>query len=658
MGAPPMATMPSRQFSRAPRVLSYVSALILICVLMTETEGTLIPDEVSFAESVESASASGRTAACEKSAEDRIHAICGEAKATQKQLALFHTGCGSQNAAPLAAAKAALLKAKKNLAAAKQAQAEAHGYAKAESDEAAWDHLEALSTLKELNERCAVAASTFTKASSAFVQCVKKVKTSTAEANRICSAEEAAKQKAEEEKKKLQVQGPTFKFHEDPCKGGSGSFTMKLKFRQRVNVGVIPSNQFNVKVELRTDKDIDAEMWSTDSTVAIIAWKCKKHNKRLGSFKHKTCIDSAHKQTKTVLYGNATLQYSGYMGTQDMFGYNFGHENIHVIGKSSKPLLVKAFAYEVGTARVKYSWGVDKETCAKKRAATRKERLAKYNAKAAAKTKFKEAGFKAVKWVLAKSNKNCASAGKAVDLATKKLDQAEATKSLSADRVARCRKEKARNKAAVAALKKHRAQLAKKHKKVLNNHLDNVEDASDAVDKAEKHLTKVKKETKIAVGKCHCKAIKKTAHTFEAAKKDKPKKQAAVVRQALLRCLAKNRGQPIPPQGPCKKTGAKAFCSGWSTRYLSKLVLKLLMTSTPHCPAPNLNWRQLQLCISERTMLCVKKSHSLPVELKKPHINKCFAEMLRKQTQYKSCMTDISDLKRPQPSLECAKHGW
>merc|ERR1712054_671567 len=514
MGAPPMATMPSRtQFSRAPRVLSYVSALILICVLMTETESTLIPDEVSFAESVESASASGRTAACEKSAEDRIHAICGEAKATQKQLALFHTGCGSQNAAPLAAAKAALLKAKKNLAAAKQAQAEAHGYAKAESDEAAWDHLEALSTLKELNERCAV---------------------------------EAAKQKAEEEKKKLQVQGPTFKFHEDPCKGGSGSFTMKLKFRQRVNVGVIPSNQFNVKVELRTDKDIDAEMWSTDSTVAIIAWKCKKHNKRLGSFKHKTCIDRAHKQTKTVLYGNATLQYSGYMGTQDMFGYNFGHENIHVIGKSSKPLLVKAFAYEVGTARVKYSWGVDKETCAKKRAATRKERLAKYNAKAAAKTKFKEAGFKAVKWVLAKSNKNCASAGKAVDLATKKLDQAEATKSLSADRVARCRKEKARNKAAVAALKKHRAQLAKKHKKVLNNHLDNVEDASDAVDKAEKHLTKVKKETKIAVGKCHCKAIKKTAHTFEAAKKDKPKKQAAVVRQALLRCLAKKQRTADP----------------------------------------------------------------------------------------------------------------
>merc|ERR1711907_840175 len=120
MGAPPMATMPSRQFSRAPRVLSYVSALILICVLMTETEGTLIPDEVSFAESVESASASGRTAACEKSAEDRIHAICGDAKATQKQLALFHTGCGSQNAAPLAAAKAALLKAKKNLAAARR----------------------------------------------------------------------------------------------------------------------------------------------------------------------------------------------------------------------------------------------------------------------------------------------------------------------------------------------------------------------------------------------------------------------------------------------------------------------------------------------------------------------------------------------------------
>merc|ERR1712100_397362 len=82
---------------------------------------------------------------------------------------------------------------------------------------------------------------------------------------KTCEKEKKQEKKSKAAKKKMRVTGPTFKFPVgQPCKKGKGSFSMKLKLNQRVNVGVIPANMPNVWVKLRTDKDVDAELWAHD----------------------------------------------------------------------------------------------------------------------------------------------------------------------------------------------------------------------------------------------------------------------------------------------------------------------------------------------------------------------------------------------------------
>jgi hypothetical protein len=287
---------------------------------------------------------------------------------------------------------------------------------------------------------------------------LEKVKHAVFSAKKICDADKKAKEKAAKEKKLLKVHGETFRFKSEPCKAGHGTFTKKLLLRQRVNIGVVPSNMFNVKVSLKTESDVDAELWTKDSELAVVAWKCKKHNAlRKPSIFSKACIDSDIKQQRK--YGKMLLKYSGYMGIQDQYGHKLGHEYIHIHGRSSMPFMMKAFAYEAGVARVKYSWEVDPKSCKAHRAMQKKEQTAKSAAKVAIKKAMSEKDSKRVQQLIVVKNASCADANKKAQAAAAAVKQAREGKSNAQKEVTACRVQKAKQLGVVNTISRTMAAL-------------------------------------------------------------------------------------------------------------------------------------------------------------------------------------------------------
>merc|ERR1711904_218148 len=224
-----------------------------------------------------------------------------------------------------------------------------------------------------------------------------------AQQKEVCLAEEKANKRKEEEKKEMgSFTGPTFKFEVEPCKGGEGNFEKKLKQGKRAKVGIIPANQNNVEVTLKTKKDVDLEVWGPQGKIAIVAWDCANHNKI-----HKTptkCLDTSYK--KSIEYAGATIEYSGYNGQNG----KLGHEYIKIKGKSAEPLTIQAYAYRAGTAKVDYSWGPDKRECRRKKRAAKKAAKAKHDALIAAKKAMQEKDLKKVEKLYSAAAKNCAGA--------------------------------------------------------------------------------------------------------------------------------------------------------------------------------------------------------------------------------------------------------
>jgi len=168
---------------------------------------------------------------------------------------------------------------------------------------------------------------------------------------------------------------------------------MKLKQNQRVNVGLIPANQYNVKIQLRTDKDVDAELWTAPQKreIAIVAWMVGK-------------INSPTKAS--IKWGGGRINYSGYNGITNHKGMNFGHEDISIDGKINHAFMMRAYAFQAGVARITYSWGVDPQKCAAAKAKKRKEAKAKHDAKRALRKKMNEGKYKQAMKVL-KGGKGC-----------------------------------------------------------------------------------------------------------------------------------------------------------------------------------------------------------------------------------------------------------
>merc|ERR1711881_320715 len=218
-------------------------------------------------------------------------------------------------------------------------------------------------------------------------------------AKKICKKEKEMARRSAEKKKKHEARGATFKFdNRKPCKGGKGDFRMKLKQDQRVVVGKIPANMKDVWVKLRTDKDVDTELWTADGKreIAIVAWRVGK-------------IDSP--SAASIKYAGGTIKYSGYNGIASKNGaLNFGHEDIEIVGKSKSAFTMKAFAFESGTAKVYYSWGADPVKCKAQKAKRRQEKKKKHNAKVALKKRLSEKDYKKALKAAASVAQNCSGA--------------------------------------------------------------------------------------------------------------------------------------------------------------------------------------------------------------------------------------------------------
>merc|ERR1712196_100262 len=228
--------------------------------------------------------------------------------------------------------------------------------------EAAEKYKAAKKVLEKIDASCKAQAKLKYKALERIKAVAKIVTSLTKTKTKACKAEKKAQEIAKKAKAKLvkarknsKIAGPGFKFGKDPCKSGSNMFTQKLVLNQRVNVGIIPAGKVNVKIALNTDKDVDTELWTADGGNAVVACQCKRYQKKRLKAK---CIDSFSKISQK--WKDITIKYSGYMPKNGQFG----KEYIHIVGKSKYAFLIRAYAYQAGTAKVKYSWDKDKKLCA------------------------------------------------------------------------------------------------------------------------------------------------------------------------------------------------------------------------------------------------------------------------------------------------------
>merc|ERR1711959_811875 len=219
----------------------------------------------------------------------------------------------------------------------------------------------ASAVLEKISADCNVKAQRHIKALKQTQMDQKLVASATKTKIKVCTAQKKAKEIADKGKEKLfkarknnKIDGPGFKFGKNPCKKGFGTFKQKLALNQRVNVGLIPAGQVNVRVELNTDKDVDTELWTADGKSAVVAWRCLNHQSKKVKAK---CIDSATK--KIAKYMDIKIEYSGWLGVNA----KFGHEYIRIIGKSKHAFMIRAFGYEAGWANAKYSWDGDAKQC-------------------------------------------------------------------------------------------------------------------------------------------------------------------------------------------------------------------------------------------------------------------------------------------------------
>merc|ERR1711881_371792 len=326
-------------------------------------------------------------------------------------------------------------------------------------------------------------------------------------AKKICKKEKEMARRSAEKKKKHEARGATFKFdNRKPCKGGKGDFRMKLKQDQRVVVGKIPANMKDVWVKLRTDWDVDTELWTANGKreIAIVAWRVGK-------------IDSP--TAASIKYAGGTIKYSGYNGIASKNGaLNFGHEDIKIVGKSKSAFTMKAFAFESGTAKVYYSWGADPVKCKAQKAKRRQEKKKKHNAKVALKKRLSEKDYKKALKAAASVAQNCSGAN-------------NYTKAM-----------KVALKAAIQLVEGHKIKLKKCHtnKEKYSKHLHQLDAKEKKYKEGDAKESAMKKERAIKKEKMNKERAQKYAKE-QKSKESKAKEGAHKVEQAAKEKHAKER---------------------------------------------------------------------------------------------------------------------
>merc|ERR1712054_232401 len=385
--------------------------------------------------------------------------------------------------------------------------------------------------------KCKAVATALTKATGAIASHKSAVTKTIKESNKICDKEKKQEEKSKEKKKKLNIEGPTFKFPVgQPCKGGKGNFRMKLKQDQRVVVGKIPANMKDVSVKLRTDRDVDTELWTADGKreIAIVAWRVGK-------------IDSP--SAASIKYAGGTIKYSGYNGIASKNGaLNFGHEDIEIVGKSKSAFTMKAFAFESGTAKVYYSWGADPVKCKAQKAKRRQEKKKKHNAKVALKKRLSEKDYKKALKAAASVAQNCSGANnytKAMKVALKAAIQLVEGHKI---KLKKCHTNKEK-------YSKHLHQLDAKEKKYKEGDAKESRMKKErAIKKEKKHKERAQKYVKEKKNK-ESKA-KEGAHKAEQAAKEKHAKERNAKEQAKKREL-KGKEKSQKAEAAAKEKSAK-----------------------------------------------------------------------------------------------------
>jgi hypothetical protein len=121
------------------------------------------------------------------------------------------------------------------------------------------------------------------------------------------------------------------------CSSGQGEFSQVLVQGAQVTIGEVPKGKRQVRIELSSDKDLDIQLFDRATEAAIVAWP---YGMLSGP------------SVQQCSYQGVAYRYSGYNGAQGARG----HEYIEILGDTNRPLVMKAFAYAAGTAKVTYAW--------------------------------------------------------------------------------------------------------------------------------------------------------------------------------------------------------------------------------------------------------------------------------------------------------------
>lgn len=120
---------------------------------------------------------------------------------------------------------------------------------------------------------------------------------------------------------------------------GSGQFEQRVDKKAVVEVpGDIPAGIKDLYIALKSDVDVDIQLFDVDADKALVGWK-------IGAV-----IDS--KNVKNKDYNGVNIEYSGYNGT----GFKRGHEYIKITGLTRNTLRMKLYGYQEGYAEISYNW--------------------------------------------------------------------------------------------------------------------------------------------------------------------------------------------------------------------------------------------------------------------------------------------------------------
>ena len=120
---------------------------------------------------------------------------------------------------------------------------------------------------------------------------------------------------------------------------GEGSVEQYIALQQITEIGTIASNVVNVDIELDAGgADVDVQLIDPADGTQIVAWPSGTLN--------------GPDEASTEYYG-MTITYSGYNGIDG----DWGHESIEISGSTTRPLLMRAYGYQAGSADVTYDWG-------------------------------------------------------------------------------------------------------------------------------------------------------------------------------------------------------------------------------------------------------------------------------------------------------------